>query len=331
MSRISYIQKQLLAIKRIVAFATAPANAATTDSLPALKTGIQQLQSDIVKTDTKLAGYKIVLKGIAADKSQARKNLASISYSIMSSVRAFALNNNDNTLAEKMKVQISILQREKYNELLQITSNAFAIIQPLVSQLAAYNVTNQKMEDWHTAISKMANLLNGPQSAIAARKTLGQVIVKDMAQTMTFVRTQLTPLVANFYNIPAYYIGWYNALRIDNTGTRHNGLQALVLNDINQPQFGIKVTIDQYTDPDTGKTYKPASAITNEAGIAHVSEFFPGMRTITISGKNIQTKTFPAISFSKAKIISKTFHVQNNNFIIPESQPAPADKAPAYK
>jgi len=138
---------------------------------------------------------------------------------------------------------------------------------------------------------------------------------------MDFLDNQLTPLVANFQSTPEFFIGFYNNKRIGQPNTHHTRLIAHVVNEVGTPYYALTVTVDQYTDPKTGKTYVADSAITDPDGNCEVSGFFPGFRTITISGDGITTTTFPAIEFLSGK-------AENREFIVAPSFnniPAPAE------
>lgn len=169
----------------------------------------------------------------------------------------------------------------------------------------------------------MQDILTGPKSAITQRKTLGSLIAKDMKETMNFLDNEMTPLVSNFQNTPEFFIGYQNNNRIGMPNVHHTRLAAVVVNEIGTPYFGALVTVDQYTDPNTKKTYNAAAAITNENGVCDVSEFFPGMRTVTISGTGIKTTSFAAMNFEKGKTIPFTFTVQPafTNMPAPQQQP----------
>ncbi len=80
------------------------------------------------------------------------------------------------------------------------------------------------------------------------------------------------------------------------------------------------VTVDAFTK--NGRTYKAASELTDNSGMAESSEFEFGQRTITVSGNGIVTHTFGPYNFEKAKILtlSLTCQPQFNN--IPAATPA---------
>jgi hypothetical protein len=273
--------------------------------------------------NTKLGEYRKVINGITTDKRNARAALAQSSFTTMSSVRSYALQNDMQDLAAQMDVNLSELQTMAYQMLIFKIESAQPVVQPLVPQLADFNITPASFLAWQTDLQTMKDLLTSTSSAIKHRKALGETIQSDMQDAMSFLENQTEPLIANFISTqPDYYREWFTMRRIDITGIHHTRLFATVQNEIGNPVFGATVTVDLYTDPDTGKTYQPVSAVTTPEGTCLVSAFFPGMRTVTISGNGIVTKTFPAIEFKKAQQVDMIFEVQPQ-FNIPAPQPTP--------
>lgn len=322
MTNLKRLLLQLAMIKRLIAFLFAAEWKSLKDSIPALKKSADDLKDYAASLDARLAEYRNVLKGIAQQKSLARKALAASTYASMSSTRSWAIKNNEMQIAQNMDVSIAELSSMAYAKLYQRAMGAIAVIQPMVADLVEYNVTPTSILAWQADIVAMDNLLVGPQSAQQARKTLGANIKTEMKQTLAFVDNQLSPLISNFLSNADFYLGYYNNKRIGNVTEHHTRLIASVFNDIKEPQYAITVTVDEFTDPDTGKHYKSESAITNVQGLCEVSGFFPGNRTVTISGANIETRTFPASSFKLGRAISRNFEVKPVFDNIPAAAPA---------
>src|SRR6185295_18847318 len=164
------------------------------------------------------------------------------------------------------------------------------------------------------------SLENGPKSAIEQRKSIGSQLLVDTKAAMDFFNDQFLPLATNFRTNNAFWFDLVITKRIGKTDNRHSVLLAHCQSELGNPFYGLIVTVDTFTDPVTGKTYKSASATTDPNGDAEVIEFFAGIRTVTISGEGIETKTFPAIQFEKGKAISKTFTVRPSFTNIPAPQ-----------
>ncbi len=320
MKNLKRLLLQLEMIKRVLAWIFESQWNDLILSVPAFKAAADVLQAKSDAIDVKIANYRTVIKGIAVQKRAARKKLAESSYQIMSSVRSWALKNNNFQLAASMDVTLSGLMHLPYIALIQKITGAISTVQPLVPQLATFNVTPQNFELWQQDNLALADLLNGPKSAIEQRKALGSIIQADVKNALDFLNNQLTPLMANFLSTPLFYITFFNNKRIGTGNVHHTRLLANVVSELLTPYFGITVTINEYTDPQTGKVYKADKAITDAQGNCEVSAFFPGFRTVTISGPQIQTTTFPAIDFKSGKAVIFQFVVQPA-FNLPASQP----------
>lgn len=317
---------QLAMVKRILAFVFDPQWSTLRTSIPAFKTACDHLQALADAFDAEIAQYRKIISGIAVQKKDARIALAQSSFAIMSSVRSWALKNSDQILAANMKVSLSQLKNMPFAALVQKATQAISVVTPLVPQLADFNVTNASITQWNADLANMNSLISGPKSAIVARKTLGATITIDMKSMLNFLDNQLTPLVSNFLSIPEFFLGFYNNKRIGKPDVHHTRLIANVADELGKPYYSVTVTVDKFTDPVTGKIYAADSAISDSAGNCEVSAFFPGFRTVTISGSNIETKTFPAINFKGGKSETRQFVVKPSFSNIPQSAPAPAQK-----
>jgi hypothetical protein len=311
---------QLEMIKRVLSWIFESQWTVLINSIPAFKQAADSLQTMADNIDTKIANYRQVIKGVAVQKRAARKKLAESSYAIMSSVRSWALKNSNFELAAAMQVTLAELMHMRYITIIQKTGGAISTVEPLVPQLATYNVTPANFTLWQEDHSAMNSLLNGPKSAIQQRKALGTIIATDVKSALDFLNNQLTPLVANFLTTPLFYITFFNNKRIGKGNVLHTRLLANVVNELLVPYYGLTVTVDEYTDPQTGKIYKAEKAITDPQGNCEVSAFFPGFRTVTISGPNIITTTFPALEFKSGKPTIFQFVVQPAFNNIPASQ-----------
>jgi hypothetical protein len=152
-----------------------------------------------------------------------------------------------------------------------------------------------------------------------------------MNDAMTLTHQQIDAIVAGLINSqPAYYIGYSQSRKITGPEERHTALKATVVNELNQPMWGITVTIDEYTHTDeqtgTTKIYKSTSAMTDINGEASPKQFFAALRTVTVSGPGIVSKTFGPFPFVHGKAITQTFTVQPSFDNLPA--PSPDTTAP---
>src|SRR6185436_3527608 len=286
-------------------------------SVPAMQTACDAFKSMVNGISEKISRYHAITRGIAEQKHAARTALNQISYSVMSSARSWAIRNADFETAAKLDITFAEARHMPYKNFMPLIENSISIVQPLVPQLAEFNVTPAIFADWTAKFTAMQDVLTGPQSAIKARKALGIQITADVKMAMEFLDGQITPLVANFQGTPEFFNAFFLNKRIGSSNVHHTRLHAHCQTELGAPVFGITVTVNAFTDPQTGKTYAADSAITDVNGNCEVSEFFPGYRTVTLSGPGIETTTFPAMQFEKGKAILQSFTVRPSFTNIP--------------
>jgi hypothetical protein len=279
------------------------------DSVSAFKDACDKLKLLVDGLNLKYNAYKQITKNVANDKKLAKQALAEAGYRIMNSCRSYAVKNGLTSLAMKMDVNLSDLLGMKYKNLLSLMINSSELIQPLIP-LPDFNITQDIYDDLQTKILDAQSLENGPKSAIEQRKSIGSELLIDMKTTMEFFDNELVPLASNFRSNNTFWFAFVTAKRIGKASNHHGRLLAHCESELGNPFFGLTVTVDEYSDPATGKTYKAVSATTDPNGDADVIEFFAGYRTVTVSGKDIETTTYPAISFPRGKAISHLFIVK---------------------
>jgi hypothetical protein len=324
----SFKVAQLLMMKRILDYAFAPANIGTTNSIVALSAAFNLLKGKVTTIDEMLELYEQILKGIAAEKKQARLTLAENSYAILKGAKAWAIATGKLDLAAQWTVSLSALKRMKFETLSLKESNWISTVTPHAADLADYNVTPAMMTAWNTANDDFNTLLNAPQLASKNHKNLGKNIFTAINTAMELTKGQIDGIVATLMlQQPGYYSGYRTQREILEPKHRHTTLLATVVNELGQPFYGVTVTVDEYIHiSDNGKTtVHPAhSATTDINGKALANKFFAAARSITVSGPGITTKTFGPIQFERGKALTQTFVVSPSFENLPESTEAPA-------
>jgi hypothetical protein len=318
-------------LKRIVTFAFDAGNMVITSSIAALLLVFTTLKGMLPDIDDLFDQYANIIKGYAEQKRLARITLAGSTYAIVKAVRAYAIANGNWTLALQMTTSLSKLKRTGYATLLQNVNNWINVVGPLMTSLGDYGVTAADYTQWKADRDALTDLLTTPQEAIDAHTVLGGQIQTSMNDAMTLTHQQIDAIVAGLINSqPLYYIGYGQSRKITGPEERHTALKATVVNELNQPMWGITVTIDEYTHTDeqtgTTKIYKSTSAMTDINGEATPKQFFAALRTVTVSGPGIVSKTFGPFPFVHGKAITQTFTVQPSFDNLPA--PSPDTTAP---
>ncbi len=282
---------------------------AVKDSLPGFRAVCDKLKLLVDAINQKYDDYRKIIKTVAQQKKQAREALSEAGFVLMSSCRTYAQQNNMDALASKMDVNLSGLLGMKYRDLIALMNNASQEIFPLIPQ-ADFNITQGAYDDLQSKIADAQSLENGPKSAIEQRKSIGSQLLVDTKAAMDFFNNQFLPLATNFRTNNAFWYDLVITKRIGKTDNRHSALFAHCQTEVGESVYGITVTVNEFTDPATGKTYRAASATSDPNGDAEVIEFFAGNRTVTLSGPGIETTTYPAIPFERGKAVIKTFTVK---------------------
>jgi hypothetical protein len=304
------IQQQLDMIFNILKLVFDPLYQSLLDSLQPYKNDCEALQTMAENLQARLAVYRKLLKSITAAKQAARLALAIDTYPIISKARSYCIKNGI-IGADNLNFTLSELKHMPFGKLISVIKNAIDIIEPLTSELLVYNITPAMILQWKDKFKTLKNLNSSPNNAIKARKVMGESIKIEMDALLLFFNTELCPLVADFLiSNSDYYFQFQAIKRIGTPSIHHTRLLAHCTDELGNPVFGLTVTVDQFTDPQTGKIYEAVSAVSDPDGNAEVIEFFAGNRTVTLSGDTIKTHTFPAIQFKKGKAIEHSFTVQ---------------------
>jgi hypothetical protein len=310
---------QVQMFERIIMLLFSPQWQTLKNSIPGFSTGCDKLKTLTDALNNKYRQYSQIIKTVAREKNLAKQSLAETGFRIMSSCRSFAVKNGLTELAGKMDVNLSDLLSMKYRNLIALMNNSSALIRPLIP-LIEFIITQEIYDDWQTKILDAESIENGPKSAIQQRTSIACQLLVDMRTTMEFFDNEIVPLATNFRSNDAFWFAFVTIKRIGKVNTHHCRLLAHCEDELGNSVYGLTVTVDDFTDPATGKTYKAVSAVTDPNGDADVIEFFAGNRTVTISGSNIETKTFPAINFERGKPFSQSFTVTPTFTNIPAPQ-----------
>ncbi len=325
-----YTVAQLQMIMRINSYSQDPSRVSITNSVAALEAAFALLNTKQSNCTSLFDQYHAVITGITNLRRQSRLDLANFSYTIMKSVYAFATqpSSPNPTLAAKVKFNLSSLQRMAFVKLATTIANAITATDAVVASLSSYNITAATITDWQTQLAAYNGVLNLPTEAIKQRKSTGAEYSQAITDAMNLVRNQIDGLVARLMQTQsAYYIGYRSQRELTDTAAkRHTRADVLVIDELSKPFIYAKVTVDAFTDPETGNSYKAVSGITDENGFVSVKAFFPGIRTITISGNGVKSKTFGPYNFQKGKAVLATCICAPSfeNIPAPQSQPQTA-------
>jgi hypothetical protein len=227
-------------------------------------------------------------------------------------------------LANDVKTSLSILKRWGYETMLGKVNGWITKVGPLVVSLADYNVTPAMYTQWKTDRDALTALMTSPRQAISAHSAIGTAIESKMKDAMTLTKNQVDQIVSTLLTTEtAYFITYFNNRKIVGPGSIHTKFDATIVDELGQPVPNAMVTVDEvvHTAKDGNTTtYQPVSVTTGIDGKGVVSKFFACLRTVTVSGTGIVTKTFGPFPFVHGETIEQTLTVQPSFNNLPESK-----------
>lgn len=293
----------------VINYCTSDAKKPTTDSIPALKTAVETtLDNKVVAIESLISPQNSKDAGASSQKNAYKKSAAALAMTIINPCKAFAEQNKMDSLLGKIAYSKSSLYKIKDAEFAGVVSGLMALISPYLQQLTQYGVTQLSIDAVNVAVATYKAYQGQPRQEVVDKVEVNNLLDTMFADTNNFLRSIVDPIVFSMAETqPAYVAGYRSARKHQPVGSIHTRLEATVTNELGEPFFLTTVTVNGYTDPKTGKKYAAKSATTDINGTVTVSEFQEGIRSVTVSGANVISKTFGPFSFAKGKATTKTF------------------------
>ena len=151
---------------------------AAIDPVPARATAFGQLATNITTINTLVAGQSANTTGVAKDKSDLRDALDNITLATLASARAWALSEDNNTLAQEFNYPLSEIQKIKDDTMQGFCDHRIALINDNLAAMADFGIDAASITVWQTALDSYTSVLETPREAINARH-LNTVGLKD--------------------------------------------------------------------------------------------------------------------------------------------------------
>lgn len=195
-------------------------NQAAIDTIPVLALNFPQIAANIAIINVHAAGQSANLKGVAQDKTNLRTNLNELTFNTLGIARAWAVANNDATLAEEFKVTESGLEKIKDDTMAAYCTHRYTLVNDNVAAMADYGLTPTHMTTWQDAITDYENAVASPREAINTRSTHTDQLKTTFDDTMSLLKDNIDPVMLNFKTSdPDLYSGYEKArIIIDRTG-----------------------------------------------------------------------------------------------------------------
>ena len=304
----NYLQSLLTCIGKVINYCTSADHSPVVNSIPAFQADIVSLTAKQTAINNLKTQQESSITGFTETRKNLFNALVEVSYTQLRRGMAYA-KKNDATLFSKLNISMSTLKRMKFSDIgtkMQGCHTALSAVG--VDLLAAFGITPESLENWAASISQYTQYISTPPTKRSEHKAITQSLKEAIIDANDFLRTEVSYHADAFINVNnLFYLGFKDQLRINMGSIHHTRLVATLRDDIGNFYPNCKVTVNEFTHPETGKTYKAYADYTNINGQCTVSGFEPGIRTVTISGPAIETKTFTNINFVRAKAVEKVF------------------------
>lgn len=179
---------------------------------------ITDLENTVANIDGYAQAQSKQTTGTATDKDQVEDTAIAAAMAIIGPARSYALAENNNGLYEALHYTANSLKKTRDAVLINTLTLIRDTIQPLLPQLADYEVTAAHVGALTTAIAAYKPLVAAPRAAISVKAAATNSLVTEF-DTLDTVLTRFDGLVdAKKATNPDFYSAYYTARVIVDTG-----------------------------------------------------------------------------------------------------------------
>lgn len=296
-------QKQLASIRCVIDFCIGDNGAPVVQSVPAFEESVEVLKIKEAAINELLVLHSEKLEGYTKARRNRRERLAFVSYPYLKRGVAYANGIGDTILSARLNYSLSSLQRMDFNVLGQVMRKCYTTLKAVpVNDLLKYGITY--FAEWDDALISYNEYISVPRNKVCDRKALGKQLVNLIKEANYFMRSEINPQAAAFVKLnEAFYLNYKNCLKQVSSGVRHTRLNVTVITDAGDACSNCEVRVDTLTK--NGRAFKEVIGTTDIKGMCTIKVFEDGVRTITVSGAGIVTKTFEPTYFEQGKSVDK--------------------------
>ena len=189
-------------------------NTATIQTLPAFADGYTEFTTHVQNIQTLAQNHSVDATGLAADKQQLRKDMATAAAVIALAVNAYAKKVKNNDLAAQSAVTASDMTSGRDTAAADTARNVHAAATANLANLAPYGVTAAKLTDLKAKIDAYAASLSKPRDAVASGSTATKQMSDEFDAADAALNDQMDALVPQFAAANAKFVEDYNNARI---------------------------------------------------------------------------------------------------------------------
>lgn len=218
------------AIKSLISFARSADNVATTNSILALKTGIDNADAQVALIDELAAQQEQNITGYASAKKNLKKLVSLRTMTIAGPARGYFLNAGNDVMSHQLDLTYSKLYKMKDGLLGGFCDELYDVIAPLQAALASYGITDEMLEQWLDSINNYKMVVSNPRVAISGRKVETGDLDTMVITVNEFCRTTLTSIVEVLRETnPSYYKNFHVNMKQIVRGHRYTRLECVCM------------------------------------------------------------------------------------------------------
>ena len=172
-----------------------------------------RLKANIAAIDT-ASGKQQTPSGAASDKEAARTTLEDAAFLMTQALSVLSHTSNNHALKARTNASRSDWDRLVDQELSNRAASVLADANTHKTELAAYNVTQTKIDDLSQAIDRFIGVRTSPRTAVAERMAQTESIPMLVRDTNTILLNEIDPMVNLFQPTHGEFVSGYRAARV---------------------------------------------------------------------------------------------------------------------
>lgn len=166
---------------------------------------------------------QVTSTGVTNDKENAGDAAIEQAVLLAGFTQAYALENNNMSLYERMKVSFTMLDRLPDETLTQYLYNLHQRMKNIGKPLEEFGITSTKLAELEKSIQSFEQMKSAPRLVITNRKSHNETI-PELMRDLRLSFTILDKLVKTYNETNAAFVrDYYNAREIVDRGIRHTG------------------------------------------------------------------------------------------------------------
>jgi len=172
-----------------------------------------RLKANIAAIDT-ASGKQQTPSGASAEKEAARTTLEDAAFLMTQALSVLGHTSNNHDLKARTNASRSDWDRLVDQELSNRAASVLTDANTHKTELAAYNVTQTKIDDLSQAIDRFNGVRTSPRTAVAERMAQTESIPMLVRDTNTILLNEIDPMVNLFQPTHGEFVSGYRAARV---------------------------------------------------------------------------------------------------------------------